>query len=81
MVADHHKSRAMLISRQCEQGTRREYSPASTRGHLRASTRGEYSRQCEIALRLCIDDDDYRKRSSTFLEKKCTPTEKSWLRL
>jgi len=39
-----------LISRQCERCTRREYSPASTRGHLRASTRGEYSRQCEIAL-------------------------------
>jgi len=41
-----------LISRQCERCTRREYSPASTRGHLRASTRGEYSRQCEIALRV-----------------------------
>ena len=51
MVADHHKSRAMLILRQCERCTRREYSPASTRGDLRASTRGEYSRQCEIALR------------------------------
>jgi len=55
MVADHHKSRAMLISRQCERCTRREYSPASTRGHLRASTRGEYSRQCEIALTLTAD--------------------------
>jgi len=54
MVADHHKSRAMLISRQCERCTRREYSAASTRGDLRASTRGEYSRQCEIALRCKI---------------------------
>jgi len=49
----------MLISRQCERCTRREYSPASTRGHLRASTRGEYSRQCEIAL-----TDSFKDRSA-----------------
>ena len=41
MVADHHKSRAMLISRQCERCTRREYSRRIA---------GEYSRQSEIAL-------------------------------
>jgi len=45
MVADHHKSRAMLIASMWM-----VYSP---RGEYSRRLAGEYSRQCEIALSAC----------------------------